>query len=76
MLQKIKNDQNQENEGDLADRKTVDFFGSNKEILFAVLLQNMLHPHNNNRTQAIKAGTYFEIETEEQARDFTKSIAR
>ena len=41
----------------------LEFFGGEEEILFAVTMQNWMHPKNNNRTDAIKAGTYVEIES-------------
>ena len=40
----------------------LEFFGE-EEILFAVMLQNKMHPKNSHRSDAIKAGTYVEIET-------------
>ena len=55
---------------DLAGREapyanSLDFFGGEPEVQFAVLLQNCLQPKNSNRTEAIKAGIYVEIETVE-----------
>lgn len=41
----------------------LEFFEGEAEILFAVLLQNLLHPKNSNRTDAIKENKYVEIET-------------
>ena len=52
----------------------LEFFGGEPEILFAVMLQNSLQPKNSNRTDAIKAGKYVEIESLEQARAFIGSL--
>ena len=41
----------------------LEFFDGQEEILFAVMLQVMMHPKNSNRTDAIKAGNYIEIES-------------
>ena len=41
----------------------LEFFDGQEEILFAVMLQIMMQPKNSNRTDAIKAGTYMEIES-------------
>ena len=41
----------------------LEFFGGEEEVLFAVMLQVMMHPKNSNRTDAIKNGTYVEIES-------------
>ena len=41
----------------------LEFFDGEEEILFTVLLQNMMHPKNSNRSDAIQAGTYVEIES-------------
>lgn len=46
--------------------------GSNKELVFGVLLQNVLHPKNNNRVEAIKSGSYNELKTPEEAQEFIK----
>lgn len=56
--------------------EVVQLFGGEKEILFAVILQNGLHPKNSQRSDAIKAGTYVEINTLEQAREFIKNMLR
>lgn len=54
----------------------LEFFNGEKEILFAVLVQNLLHPKNSQRTDAIKDGKYVEIETVEQAQNFLSSLLR
>ena len=66
---------------DLEGRQTVyesidQFFGGEQEILFAVLLQNALHPKNSNRVDAIKEGKYIEIETVEQARGYLADLIK
>ena len=52
----------------------LEFFGGEQEILFAVLIQNTLHPKNSNRTEAIKAGKYVEIESLQQAQAFISNL--
>ena len=52
----------------------LEFFGGEKEILFAVMLQNTLQPKNSNRTDAIKAGKYVEIESLDQAQAFISNL--
>ena len=54
----------------------LELFGGEDEVLFAVLLQNMLHPKNSNRTDAIKAGKYQEIMNLAQAREFIDEVVR
>lgn len=54
----------------------LEFFNGQEEILFAVILQNSHHPRNSNRTDAIKAGKYVEIETVAQAQDYVNSLIR
>lgn len=44
--------------------------GNNRTITFSIVLQNMLQPKNNNRTEAIKAGQYKEIKSEEDSCTF------
>ena len=51
-----------------------DIFGGEREILLAVALQNALHPKNSDRTDAVKADKYVEIETLEQARAFLAEL--
>ena len=53
-----------------------DIFGGEREILLAVLIQNALHPKNSDRTDAIKADKYAEIETLEQARAFLADLVK
>jgi hypothetical protein len=48
--------------------------GQEPELVFAVLLQNALHPKNSNRVEAIKGGSYKELKTVEQAREFLASL--
>lgn len=48
--------------------------GQESELVFAVLLQNALHPKNSNRVEAIKGGSYKELKTVEQAREFLASL--
>ena len=52
----------------------LELFEGQEEILFAVMLQNLLHPKNSHRTDAIKAGKYIEIDTIEQAQAFISSL--
>ena len=53
-----------------------EFFGGDEEILFAVLLQNAMHPKNSDRTSAIKDGSYVEILTNEDARRYIGGMVR
>ena len=48
--------------------------GTDQEIVYAILLQNALHPKNANRVEAIKDGSYVEIRTVEEARKFLSSL--
>ena len=54
----------------------LEFFGGEKEILFAVLLQNAMHPKNSDRTGAIKDGSYVEIMNLEDARSYIGGLVR
>ena len=54
----------------------VELFDGQDEVLFAVILQNMMHPRNSNRTDAIKAGKYVEIMNLEQARAYIDEMVR
>lgn len=54
----------------------LEMFGGEQEILFAMLLQNMLQPKNSNRVEAIKAGKYVEIDTVEKARALINDLIR
>ena len=54
----------------------LEFFESQEDILFAVVLQNMLHPNNSNRTEAIKNKKYIEINSLQTAREFIEEIVR
>ena len=54
----------------------LEFFDGNKEILFAVMIQIMMHPKNSNRTEAIRAGTYVEIESIDQSRAFCSNLVK
>ena len=49
-------------------------FGTDEELVFAILLQNVLHPKNSNRSEAIKSNTYVEIKTVEEARHFIAGL--
>ena len=48
----------------------LDFFDGNPDYLFAVLLQNEMHPQNRQRVQAVKQNQYKEISSVEKAHDF------
>lgn len=53
---------------DLMEREcasVLDVFNGEQEIIFAILLQNLQHPHNNNRREAIKTGKYVDIDSSE-----------
>ena len=52
------------------------FFESEEEILLAVVLQNMLHPNNSNRTEAIKNRKYVEITSLQTACEFIEETVR
>ena len=51
-----------------------DIFANNRVLLVAVSLQNLLHPKNHNRTEAIASKTYVEIRTEEQAVSYLNGL--
>merc|ERR1719310_1827367 len=44
--------------------------GQDRELIFSIVLQNLMHPKNSNRTEAIKGGSYVELTEHEQARKF------
>ena len=54
----------------------LEFFESQEDILFAVVLQNMLHPNNSNRTEAIKNRKYVEITSLQTACEFIEETVR
>jgi len=41
-------------------------------IMLAILLSNALHPKNEQRSKAIKNGSYVEIKSHKEAEDFLK----
>lgn len=41
----------------------LEIFGDDREMALAILMQNCNHPKNANRVDAVKAGTYVEIES-------------
>ena len=54
----------------------LDIFGNDKEMALAILMQNCLQPKNNQRVDAIKNGTYVEIDSKETARDFLTTLLK
>ena len=48
----------------------VEIFGGSKEMTFAMIIQNCMHPKNSQRTDSIKNGTYAEINSDEDAEKF------
>ena len=54
----------------------LEFFNGDEEILFAVLLQNAMHPKNSDRTGAIKDGSYIEILTNDDAQRYIGGLVR
>lgn len=48
--------------------------GADQELIFAILLQNLLHPKNSNRVEAIKSGLYKELKTAEEGRAFIVAL--
>ena len=48
----------------------VEIFDSEEEYLMAVQYQNMFHPQNKNRTEAIKEGKYVFIDSKEKAHEY------
>ena len=65
-----------EGKGDNPYSNILDFFGGDEEILFAVLLQNAMHPKNSDRTGAVKDGSYVEILTKEDARRYIGGLIK
>ena len=55
-------------------KSLLDFFDNSEEYALAVLIQNCLHPKNNMRVDAIKAGAYVEIVSAESARDYVEHL--
>ena len=54
----------------------VEIFFNDKQILFALLVQNLLQPKNSNRVDAIKAGKYVEIDTIDKANTFINELIK
>lgn len=48
--------------------------GGESDIVFAIMLQNVMQPKNSNRTDAIKSNSYKELRTSEDALDFVNSL--
>ena len=48
----------------------VEFFDNEFEYLMAVQYQNMFHPQNKQRTEAIKDGSYVFIDSKEKAHEY------
>ena len=46
----------------------LEYFNNDEEIALAVMIQNCMHPKNSNRSDAVKKGTYVEIENLDCAR--------
>ena len=44
--------------------------GTDRELIFAIFIQNLLHTKNSHRTDAIKQGTYKELFSQADAREF------
>ena len=53
-----------------------EIFGNNEEVALAVLIQNCLHPKNAQRVEAIKDGSYVEIDSEVTARKFLSTLLK
>ena len=51
----------------------LELFNNDKEVALAVFLQNRLHPKNDQRVNAIKSGSYVEINSAETARILIRS---
>lgn len=51
-------------------------YENNQEIALAVLMQNCIHPKNSQRVQAVKDGTYVEINSAETARNYIKGLLK
>ena len=67
--------------GDLTGRgqayeEALELFNGSEEVLFAVMMQNMMHPKNSQRTDAIKSGKYQEFMVPAQAHEFIEEVAR
>lgn len=41
-----------------------------RELTFSIILQNLMHPKNSNRTEAVKSGSYQELMTHDEGRKF------
>ena len=54
----------------------LELFYDNEEIALAILIQNCLHPKNDQRVYAIKTGSYVEIDSLDSARYFLKEQLR
>ena len=54
----------------------LDFFDGQEEVVFAMLLQNMMHPKNSNRREAIQSKKYIEFMNVDQAHNYIDDIIR
>ena len=45
-----------------------------KSVVFAILIQNWLHPKNQHRAESIKSGQYKVLTTQEQAVNFVNNL--
>ena len=52
------------------------YFNNDEEVALAVFVQNIMHPKNSNRVEAVKSGTYVEIENLEHARLYLSHLLR
>ena len=50
------------------------YFNNDEEIALAVMIQNCMHPKNSNRVDAVKNGTYMEIESLDAARAYLSEL--
>ena len=54
----------------------LEIFDNHEEILLAIFIQNCLHPKNGQRVEAIKDGSYLEINSQFIARNYLTALLK
>lgn len=49
-------------------------FGADEELVFAIILQNVMHPKNAKRREAIASGDYLELKAIEDAKSYLSNM--
>ena len=57
-------------------RSLYEIFDGGNELALAIFIQNCLHPKNAQRVEAIKNGSYVEIDSQVTARKYLKDLLK